>query len=261
VDADSTVATSVSDKSVELGGASTLYIEGNYEWFGNGNWTGTGKMNIVANGGQLRLDVSMFTDYALGRTIDNFGTVTWSQRDISVSNGANIINEKGATFTIAVDSNIVDGGTAGSFENNAGALLQKTAGNGTTRIDLVFWGSNRGKIQQLNGRIKFALFIQNAGILIVSGSNGGMDFLAGFEQDSGSTSIVANTATITVAGGNMVVKGGTVSASGNTATGIFVTGQYQQSGGTSTPGAYSTFSATDQIVESGGTIELQGGTL
>jgi hypothetical protein len=258
----STIETDVYDQSTTLDGDGTLESSGTYTWYGKGQWLGTGQMKILA--GKLLLPGNPQKAYFLTRTIDNSATVTWTGGDISVSGGANIINENQATFHIQTDNNILKvGGSAGSFQNNSGAVLVKDGGTATTRIDLVFFPYNGGtiKVTAQGARIKFTPFMLNFGGLSITVTSAGMDFSAGLEQDSGSTSIVANTATITVAGGNMVVKGGTVSASGNTATGIFVTGQYQQSGGTSTPGAYSTFSATDQIVESGGTIELQGGTL
>jgi hypothetical protein len=247
------------DRDVSVDGGSDLTITKNYYWK-SGNWTGAGKMIIKGN---LILNNTLVGGYPLGRTIDNYNIVTWSASDIQVSTSANITNENGATFHIQTDNNILNAGNAGSFLNKAGALVVKDGGTATTRIDLVFFPDNAGtiKVTAQGARIKFTPFMLNFGGLSITVTNAGMDFSAGLEQDSGSTvGTAASNATITVAGGNFVLKGGTVSASG-AACGISVTGQYQQSGGTSTPGAYSTFSATDTIVETGGTIELQGGTL
>src|SRR5207245_6831528 len=106
-------------------------------------------------------------------------------------------------------NDILNGGGAGSFQNNSGAVLVKDGGTATTRIDLVFFPYNGGtiKVTAQGARIKFTPFMLNFGGLSITVTSAGMDFSAGLEQDSGSTSIVANTATITVAGGNFVLKG------------------------------------------------------
>src|SRR5437773_5361192 len=219
----------------------------------------------------------MFTDYSLGRTIDNWKTVIWSQREISVSNGANIINHLGSVFTIAVDMNMVSNG-GGSFQNYDGATLQKTAGTGWTQIDLPFIGGNQGTIKVTSGFLRLSPFLLNAGIIVISAPAGGMAFNGGFEQDSGSTELAVNGTTMTVSGGNLVQTGGSTTLDGvgnvsiTVTSGNFqlsggtveadegdtisVTGQYQESGGTTTL-YQADITATDEIVVSGGTMELQ----
>jgi len=106
------------------------------------------------------------------------------------------------------------------------------------------------------GRIDFTKRVANAGAIEVDGA--GIDFLAGFEQDSGSTLITYGPHTITVSGGNFLLLGGTVE--GDEGSTISVTGQYQQSGGTTT--AYSAnITVTDQILLSGGSMLFQDSTL
>lgn len=262
---DSSLETTVLDKSVLLDGARTLSIGADYEWFGNGPWSGSGQMIVTGLGGHLKLDVAGQAAYPLGRTIDNLGMVTWSQRDISVSNAANIINEDSATYDIQVDKNILNGGGAGTFQNKANATLQKSAGNGTTRIDIITLPHNDGKIRVLTpGRIRYTTFFINLGIITIEASQGGLDFAAGFEQDAGgSTAIQASNASITVSGGDFALKGGTVSVvEGDT---ISVTGNYLQTGGSTTLGGPSlpggSISVTNQVVVSSGTLELSVGTL
>jgi hypothetical protein len=155
VGADSSIATTVSDGSNKVDGSGTLSISGFYDWQGNpGVWIGSGSMKILSTGLlKLQYTIQGQGAYPLGRTVDNFGTVTWSSagRDISVSNGATIHNENGATFTIAVDNNILNNG--GGFFINAG-LLQKTAASGTTSIALLFAGGNTGTIDVKSGKLQ-----------------------------------------------------------------------------------------------------------
>ncbi len=246
------------DQSGTLDGAGTLTIGGAYDWYGYGPWTDSGQMKILSGGGALSIDRPFDFPYSLGRTVDNYGIVTWSStaRDISVTNGATIHNENGATFTIAVDNNILN--NRGGFFINAG-LLQKTAASGTTRIDLLFAGGNTGTIDVKSGKLQINLLMLNLGIIIIEAPQGGMVMSAGFEQDSGSTSLTSNS-TITVPAGNLVQKGGTITLQAPGAK-INVTGQYQESGGTTTVYNFASISVTDQYVESGGTVDIQSGSI
>jgi hypothetical protein len=185
-DTTDSVSTTV-DEAQNVDGGGTLSIGGRYDWYNLfGSWSGAGKMKVLAGGGNLNLNQTLTSAYQLGRTIDNFGTVTWSSsgRDISVFNGANIINRNGALFDMQVDANILNN-AGGSFQNNTGAVLQKSAGNGTTRIDLTFLNGNSGRIEAKTGHIQFTPFLLNIGTMVVSAQNGGFDMAAGFRQEIG----------------------------------------------------------------------------
>jgi hypothetical protein len=251
----------VNDYGTLVDGTANLTVNGTYNWI-TSQWSGSGK-TIIKAGAFLNLtNNGPGLDYQLGRTLDNSGTVTWGIGNISVSAGANIINENGATFDIRVDADIVNNG-GGTYQNLAGAVTQKSAGNGTTNIKLPVLTPTAGTFKELTGgRIKYWNLLNNVGLIIVSGAGGGMDFLAGFQQGSGgSTSIQASGASMTVSGGNMVLAGGNVSLSATQAS-LTVTGQIQQQGGVMSIVASDQVTVSDQYLETGGNIELNnGGTI
>src|SRR5207245_10096994 len=87
------------DLDQALDGSADLTITKNYNWRA-GAWTGPGKMIV---NGTLTLAANPLGSFPLGRTIDNKNIVSWTgKKDISVTGGANIINENGATFHIQV---------------------------------------------------------------------------------------------------------------------------------------------------------------
>ncbi len=228
----------VYQSSGSLDGSGILDVSGVYNWY-DGSWAGSG-ITLLSSGAQLIVQAGN-GPLSLGRTLDNFGTVTWSSyRDIKVSNGANILNESGALFDIQVDNNITDGGGAGKFTNYAGAILRKSAGTGISSIAIPFTVPHAGRIEALSGTLVTVLSFQNIGILIVGDAGGdGGNFTAqnGFEQDGGTTTVNSG-ATLSVTG-NVTQTGGTIEVSGAD----YVTGALE---------------ATGSFYESGGSVQILG---
>ncbi|MBK9092074.1 MAG: hypothetical protein IPM84_04720 [Anaerolineae bacterium] len=132
-----------------LGGAATVTVNGALSWSG-GTMSGSGR--TVANG-PLTLDGQV--KYLDRRTLDIASGATWSGANpIGTSTGAVINVLPGVTFDIQNDQALVyNGGQRPTF-NNAGTVT-KSAGAGTSRIDMIF--NNTGTLNlragtfQING--------------------------------------------------------------------------------------------------------------
>jgi hypothetical protein len=259
-----------------LDGSGTLRVSGIYNWNG-GSWADSGRTQILAS---AHLNISSgFTDdiSVVSRTLDNYGTVTWSSpQNLNFSSGAAINNNSGSLFDIQVDRGILDGGQAGQFTNSGGALLQKSAGTGTTKFDILY-NDQHGQVKVHTGIIETPTKI----FKVVSGQlqiDSGAEFLcdAGFEQDGG-TSNLDPSATLGVVGvcdisggtltlasaaltvnGDLLESGGSISLNGST---VSISGAFDQSGGTINLPWESYVTASGSVTLSGGQFFLTGGQL
>jgi hypothetical protein len=285
------------DLATKLEGSGTLVVHGTYIWNG-ASWTG-GKTQITG-GAFLNIPNAVTTSVSVnGRTLDNYGTVTWSgNMSMSYSNGAAINNYSGALFDIQVNQPLSDGGGAGQFTNSAGARVRKSAGTGVATVGLPFL-NNGGDlaIQQRMGTIDFTKKLKNVNGSIEANQGTTIVCDAGFQQDGGNTTIASSSAlTVTGSvaenagritlgdgrgGGTLSATAGTQVASGAVFSGyatitgditnagevdfraqgassgtLNLTGNYSQTGGTTSVFASMTFAGTGTYTQTGGTTSV-----
>jgi hypothetical protein len=126
-----------------LTGVGGMTVTGVFTWTG-GDMSGTGQTN--ANGGMV---IGAPYNVLNQRTLNTAGTTTWlGTGDIYLNDGA-VINNSG-TWDVQNDQNLYANGT---FNNLAGAIFRKTAGAGTTTIQVLF--NNSGTVETQNGTINF----------------------------------------------------------------------------------------------------------
>ena len=148
-----------------LTGADTLTVTGMATWTG-GTMSGTG-LTLAQGGLTLSGSIDLPLDH---RALTNAGRAADTQTGrLLVSNGAQITNQAGATWDFQGNGSIVQGtGIAGGF-TNAGTL-QKSAGTGTTTIDLVF--NNTGTVNANAGTISLSTVVQRTGSMLLGGTWG-----------------------------------------------------------------------------------------
>ena len=152
-----------------------LALPKTFNWT-SGTMSGAGKTTIPV-GNTLNLSLSSTASATLaGRTLENAGTINFSQTSASprwVLNGATISNLAGATFNssgaVGFDNYIVGSSGVNAF-NNFGTL-NKTAGN-SLAISVPF--NNAGLVQIQQGTVQFnGLFTQSTstGRIVLAGGN------------------------------------------------------------------------------------------
>ena len=144
IDADATGADAVTAFNLELkstiGGNGELTIIGNgvFDW-GNGRLLDAGNLNISQTATVNIIGVGSSPTVSLrGWTINNSGTMNWVDADIDSGQGFVFNNLSGGLFDVQTDSTFSFNlsGTSTVF-NNAGSFT-KTAGTGTTTMDIDF---------------------------------------------------------------------------------------------------------------------------
>ncbi|HEV3319323.1 MAG TPA: DUF6531 domain-containing protein [Solirubrobacteraceae bacterium] len=129
-----------------LSGAGDIDVSSGLTWGGAGVLSGTGSITVesAATG---TIESGAIIDE---RTLINDGTLTWSSGYIEARDGAQISNNN--TFDAnAESSNMSPGsGAAPLFVNNG--VFQKTAGTGTTIVEVVFY--NYRTVQALTGHLE-----------------------------------------------------------------------------------------------------------
>ncbi len=179
-----------------LTGSSSVTVTGTLNWSG-GTMSGTGA-TVIPSGGAF--NISGASDHLFdARTINNSGAVTFtatSAGDLDVANGAVFNNLSGGVFDIQSDSVVLDfnAGTEGAF-NNVGTL-RKSAGTGTSTIDIAF--NNTGTVDVQTG----TLSLTKGGT-----SDSGFSGAAGTLQFGGGTHVLNSGATISIP--NVVFSSGT----------------------------------------------------
>jgi hypothetical protein len=189
-----------------LTGAGDVSVTQSLTWTA-GTMSGTGT-TTVATGGTLQLSGQLTLN---GRTLANDGTANWSgagQFDaISLSNGAVIDNQAGATFVIANDRAIAATASGQGTFRNEGTLVKSggTAQSYLINVNL----SNAGTVKVQTGRLTLqdngdstGAFQVASGATIGFGNNG-----------QGGTQTLESVSRIT-GSGTVVIIGGTVSLGG-----------------------------------------------
>lgn len=268
-------STSVSGGTFRLNnaGSTTTYAQTGGTLEGTATLTVSGTANL--NGGTMQgvgatvFNGPVFADpttsyiYFIGnRVVTSNATFTYRDtaaagRYLSIYNGATFNNN--GTFDIQIDR-VVNGGD-GTFNNNAGGTVTKSAGSGIAKIDQVF--NNDGTVSAASGTLEFeGSGVSNGSWSIPSGSalrfSGGTHTVnasssvtgAGTFEHTGGTTNFAGTLNVTA----LNISGGTlnVNAAGTTTT-------YAQSAGTLAGTGTLTVSGAANV--NGGTMRGAGTTI
>ncbi|HEX3716951.1 MAG TPA: DUF642 domain-containing protein [Verrucomicrobiae bacterium] len=205
-------------------------LTGNNRVTGTLTWTGgvmAGPLTVASTG---ILNIGGTATKTLENVLTNAGTITWTGTGgLSVWNNASslfgaIWNLPGATFNIATDENINCACYGYEFFNNQGTL-EKTAGTGTTYIDVVV--TNTGTVEALEGTLNF-----NDGGSVGGGYNAasstainftGGNFAAGAPTVNGPGPVAVTGGTFTLLSNviaNLQLTGGTVAVGTNFEGGV-----------------------------------------
>jgi hypothetical protein len=160
------------------GGASgSLLVAGgaSIDWSGG---TISGPLTVASNG-----VLAISGGVSLQNALTNAGTVNWLGGGVQVNNSASsgsvypVVNLAGGLWNIQCDQSLYpnSGGIANTYFQNAGTL-QKTAGTGTSSIQIPFY--NSGAVAALSGTINFNGGGTIAGTLKAS-SGAAIDFSGG----------------------------------------------------------------------------------
>ena len=233
---------------------------------GASTWTG-GSLGNLSNAGSLT--VSGATAKYLNGTLTNAGSLTVAAGAGSIygqATAAAVVNQAGGTIDVQSD------GTA-FYQNNGGTLtnagtLRKSGGTGTSTINFAL--NNSGTVQVDSG----TLSLQGAFGNFSAATNtltGGSYYVVGTLQFPGAN-VVTNAAAITLVGpGSKIVDASNQDGLRNFAanSGSFLLlvarnlttpGAFVNSGGLNV-GLNSTFAATGNYTQPGGSTTLSGGTL
>ena len=136
-----------------ISGSAQLKVTGAMTWT-LGAMSGSGTTRIDA-GATLLVNNTGFSVDLNVRTLENYGTVTWTgTKDIKLRNSAHIYNRSGATFDVQTDGRmdyvLVDNG--GYFTNQG--TLKKTAGVNRIEIDPIF-RNDGGEVHAYSGTLRF----------------------------------------------------------------------------------------------------------
>ncbi|MFQ5593656.1 MAG: beta strand repeat-containing protein [Anaerolineae bacterium] len=208
--------------SGKLGGDGKLTVNGTFDWTG-GSSTISGAGALTVNGS---ITINAWPNPAVtldGRTLtlSNTGTGAWTGEGMTFKNGA-VFDNQGA-FDIQDTTSIGDIGGTNRFDN-AGTVT-KSAGSGTSRIDVAFNNTgtvnvNSGILGLNGGGTHGSTFNVAAGkILQFAGGTHSLDGVtfggAGTAEITGGTVNLANTVSFA---GNLTRSGGTFNAGASTVT-------------------------------------------
>ncbi|WP_222595614.1 beta strand repeat-containing protein, partial [Microcystis aeruginosa] len=214
-----------------LSGTGEVIVNNNYNWT-SGTQSGSGKTTLK---GTTNISTTN-TKSVDTRTIENQGTVTWTNGDIYLYNGATWNNTATGVFDIQGNNGFYQWYSNQAKLNNAGTL-KKTAGTGTTTISTQL--NNTGTVQVQTGTLNLTGGGSSSGVLQVnSGANlnfGGGNHTLSDGQLTGSGIISVNGANLTVSGAivsdvnNLTLSNGTLALNGTTGSTV---DNLTQSGGT-----------------------------
>ena len=227
-----------------LSGSGNLTVGGLLSWSGGTLW---GSGQTIAQGG-LAISGGSAYKFLDGYTLVNAGLGIWtggdtSLYDIRFKNGAVLLNQAGATFDIQTDQDFEQStGAAGAF-NNGGTLL-KSAGTGTTEIEVVF--NNTGTVEVQSGTLRLDAGGTSSGSFTAEAS-AVLAFSSGTHQLEVGSSVSA--------AGEVHFRGGTTDLNGA----YNVTGSTKTSGGTANFNASATVSSVGSVTIGGGTANFSSG--
>lgn len=185
-------------------------VTGLLEWTG-GAWSGTGTLTIPSGSGLTvhgaankifnRADGISSSG---GRTIENFGTITWTgSGQLLGGEGAQIVNRAGGEFVVTDNSTLgFNGVGAAPAFNNQGTVRKITSGGTTTISGLTF--QNTGQVTAETGTLAFTSSVSSTGGNFTSSTGANILFSGGQSFDG--TMFLAS-GTIVIAGGNTTLAG------------------------------------------------------
>src|SRR5262249_19828884 len=113
----------------------------------------------VAPGATLKLNGTS-SEALDARTLRNLGHILWSgPNDLTLSDGASLVNAPGATFTVQNGRSILAGPGATSLLSNAGTFIKSTSAD-TATLNVPF--TNTGTLQVQTGTLALAAGLRNA---------------------------------------------------------------------------------------------------
>ena len=199
------------------GGGGNLTVTGSMVWNGAAAISGFGTLTI-ASGALLHLSTGHYlgTETLNGVELDNAGTATLvgaigSNNGLALENGAKLINEPGATFTILTSGPITSDGTVTAFINQGNLIIPVTAA-GQTIIQGAFTQTSTGTTLVVASDLSLiggGSPVTNAGNVRVE-SGGTLAFSTDYDQTAGSTTLIHGT----FSGGNVNIDGGTLAGTG-----------------------------------------------
>lgn len=248
-----------------LTGAGSLTLTGPGSTWTGGTLSGAGTLSLAASASLTINPASSATLNA--RQIANAGSLTWADGQLNTGNGAALVNQSGASFTLTSDDSLVfnQGGTRTAI-TNAGTLA-KTGGTGTSDIQASL--SNSGAINISSGTLQLSGGGASSGnVTIGTGAKlkiatNAFEFTSGtvlngpgaLEIASGTTTLagaITGSANIIVSGGNATVTGTTTTTGGGTLSSGSI-------GGTGSLTFGNLVSISGGTITDAGTLNLNGG--
>ena len=153
-------------------GGVTLTALQSFDWTG-GRQTGGGTTLLAP--GSMSTFAGTADKVLDGRTLDNFGTLAWTDTGAISMPGSTINNKAGALFDIQTDADLLipqGGGLPSGAFNNAG-IFRKSGGTGLTEfpplasVPITF--NNTGTLDVQTGIVGFNAALTNAGLFRVAG--------------------------------------------------------------------------------------------
>jgi hypothetical protein len=230
-----TTVTAALSGGLLAGGLGNLTTTRSFTWTGGG--MGGPGTTTIASGATLLIMGAGEKDLS-SRTLNNFGTTTWTDAGNIVGAGRCIFNNKpGAVFDAQNDARFIYGLQGGTFNNDG--TLRKSAGNGTTSIEVDLFN---------NGLVDVPVPVTGTLSLADSGTSTGS-----FTVSALATLAFASGGSRTLTAASSVSGPGTVSFSGNN---TYLNGSYNVTHSVVTGGEVD-FNGPATV----GTATLSGGTL
>ncbi len=250
----------------KIGGGKALTLSSTDSSWTDGDFTGGGTTVVAPDAvftlsGAAHKNLYHGSSGSGGRTLDNFGTVVWTdQGGIRLGDGAAIINRTGARFDVRNDATLayLGFGNRGTF-TNAGTFAKSVA-TGTTTISENF--VNTGVVRAETGTLAFTGATSGNGEYhaaagAVNTFSNSLTFADGTRfTGEGRNDIVGGTATFAgaVSSTNLSLLGGTFTG---TAT---LSGHVHWSGGTVAGGGTLAFTGGEFVIDGSGPKTLQHGS-
>ena len=161
-----------------LTGAGNLNV-GSFVWSG-GTQAGTGSTSL----GGAMLDSSTSALVVQGRTMNSFGSVTWSGSNaLQLNSGAVWNNQSAGTFTAPSNATVTAASGTGTFQN-AGTFT-RSSGSGTTTFTSLVAFNNTGTVNVPSGTLSLAAGTNRATVNVSSGAT--LNFAGSYILTSAST--------------------------------------------------------------------------
>ncbi|MEO1053855.1 MAG: gliding motility-associated C-terminal domain-containing protein [Bacteroidota bacterium] len=124
--------------------------------------------NTTINGGGVIFNANEFNIIGIGSktitggiTLVNQGNLNWSGRGTVFVNQATINNE--GLIDLQVDATLQTSGAGGILNNNAGAILRKSAGTGQFAIAFAYSNKDQGVVEVQSGTLRFTTSFDSEG--------------------------------------------------------------------------------------------------